>query len=59
MSPKKWIEATDAIGLVSRAGRYGGTYADEADMLNVVLFGKTAILMARKFESHIKGEATR
>ena len=27
MSPKKWIEATDAIGIVSRAGRYGGTFA--------------------------------
>lgn len=28
MSPKKWIEATDAIGIVSKAGRYGGTYAN-------------------------------
>lgn len=27
MSPKKWIEATGAIGLLSKAGRYGGTYA--------------------------------
>ena len=27
MSPKKWIEAIDAIGIVSKAGRYGGTYA--------------------------------
>lgn len=27
MSPKKWIEATDAIGIISKAGRYGGTYA--------------------------------
>ena len=27
MSPKKWIEATDAIGIVSKEGRYGGTYA--------------------------------
>ncbi len=27
MSPKKWIEATDAIGIVSKAGRYGGTFA--------------------------------
>lgn len=23
MSPKKWIEATNAIGIVSKAGRYG------------------------------------
>jgi len=27
MSPKKWIEGTNAIGIVSKAGRYGGTYA--------------------------------
>ncbi len=27
MSPKKWIEATNAIGIVSKAGRCDGTYA--------------------------------
>ena len=27
MTPNKWIESTDAIGIVSKAGRYGGTYA--------------------------------
>ena len=27
MSPKKWIEHTNAIGIVSKSGRYGGTYA--------------------------------
>lgn len=27
MAPKKWIEDTNAIGIVSRTGRYGGTYA--------------------------------
>ncbi len=27
MSPTRWIEATNAIGLVCQAGRYGGTYA--------------------------------
>ena len=28
LTPKKWVEATDAIGIQSRAGRYGGgTYA--------------------------------
>lgn len=27
MSPKKWIETTNAIGIVSKSGRYGGTYA--------------------------------
>ena len=27
MSPQKWISATNAIGIVSKSGRYGGTYA--------------------------------
>ncbi len=27
MTPSKWIEQMDAIGIVSKAGRYGGTYA--------------------------------
>lgn len=27
MTPNKWIESTDAIGIVSKAGRYWGTYA--------------------------------
>jgi len=72
MTPKKWIEATNAIGIVSKPGRYGGTfskinykihtdaikenlipreitkqqasviYANEADLLNVALFGMTS-----------------
>jgi hypothetical protein len=27
LTPKKWIESTNAIGLISKSGRYGGTYA--------------------------------
>lgn len=27
LSPKRWIEATHAVGLISQSGRYGGTYA--------------------------------
>lgn len=27
LSPQKWIEATAAIGIVSKSGRYGGTFA--------------------------------
>ena len=27
MTPSKWIESTGAIGIVSKSGRYGGTYA--------------------------------
>jgi hypothetical protein len=27
MTPKKWIETTNAIGITSKSGRYGGTFA--------------------------------
>lgn len=27
MSPKKWVEGTDSVGIIARSGRYGGTYA--------------------------------
>ncbi len=27
LTPKKWIEKTNAIGIISQTGRYGGTYA--------------------------------
>ncbi len=27
LTPRQWIDATHAIGLVSKSGRYGGTYA--------------------------------
>ena len=27
MTPKRWIESTHAIGIVSKTGRYGGTFA--------------------------------
>jgi hypothetical protein len=27
MTPKKWIESTNVIGIISKSGRYGGTFA--------------------------------
>jgi len=27
LSPKQWAEKTGAIGIISKSGRYGGTYA--------------------------------
>ncbi len=27
LTPKKWIEATNSIGIISKSGRHGGTYA--------------------------------
>lgn len=29
LSPKRWIESTGAIGITSKAGRYGGTFAHQ------------------------------
>ncbi len=29
LTPKQWIEKTNAVGLASKAGRYGGTYAQK------------------------------
>jgi len=27
LTPKQWISKTNAIGIISKSGRYGGTYA--------------------------------
>nr|WP_091691938.1 KilA-N domain-containing protein [Algoriphagus locisalis] len=27
LTPKKWIESTNAVGIISKSGRYGGTFA--------------------------------
>ena len=27
LSPKKWTDATNAVGIIAKSGRYGGTYA--------------------------------
>ncbi|MEA2056761.1 MAG: KilA-N domain-containing protein [Patescibacteria group bacterium] len=29
LSPQKWIEKTNATGIISKSGRYGGTFANE------------------------------
>jgi hypothetical protein len=29
LTPKKWISATNAIGIISKSGRYGGTFAHQ------------------------------
>jgi len=34
LTPKQWIEKTGAIGIVSKSGRYGGTYAHK-DIANL------------------------
>ena len=52
MSVKEWIEATGAIGLVSKAGRYGGTYAhrDIAFEFGTRISPRFKILLIREFQ---------
>lgn len=37
MSPTKWIESVNAIGIVTKAGRYGGTYAHSDIALEFII----------------------
>ena len=52
LSPKQWIEATNAIGMISKAGRYGGTYAhkDIAYHFGMWLSPKFSLLVIREFD---------
>lgn len=53
LSPKKWIEATKAIGIISKSGRYGGTYAHKDIAL------KFASWISVEFELYIVKEFQR
>ena len=33
LTPKQWIEKTNATGIISKAGRYGGTYANVSQLV--------------------------
>ncbi len=33
MTPTRWIEKMNAIGITSKAGKYGGTYASDVDVI--------------------------
>jgi KilA-N domain len=52
MSPKKWIELTGAIGLVSQPGRNGGTLAHKDIALNFCywLSPKFQIYLIKEFQ---------
>ncbi|MDR7856816.1 KilA-N domain-containing protein [Tissierella sp.] len=44
LTPKQWIEGTSAIGIISKAGRYGGTYAHNSvkEVLEPLFGSKTS-----------------
>lgn len=53
LSPKKWTDATNAIGIVAKSGRYGGTYAHKDIAL------KFASWISVEFELYIVKEFQR
>lgn len=53
LSVKEWVFKTNAIGIVSKAGRYGGTYAhkDIAFEFGMWISPKFKLLLIKEFES--------
>ena len=49
---KNWIEATNAIGLKAKAGRYGGTYAykDIAFHFGMWISPKFQLLLVKEYQ---------
>jgi hypothetical protein len=61
LSVKNWIEATSAIGITAKAGRYGGTYAhkDIAFHFGMWISAKFQLLLVKEFQrlkTNIKNE---
>lgn len=52
LSVKNWVEATNAIGIAARAGRYGGTYAhkDIAFHFGMWISPKFQLLLVKEFQ---------
>ena len=58
LSVKEWVEKTNAIGITSKAGRYGGTYAhkDIAFEFGMWVSPKFKLLLIKEFERLKKEE---
>jgi len=58
LSVKEWVEKTNAIGITSKAGRYGGTYAhkDIAFEFGMWISPKFKLLLIKEFEKLKKEE---
>ncbi|MCB0843190.1 MAG: KilA-N domain-containing protein [Bacteroidetes bacterium] len=61
ISPKQWIEETGAIGLLSKAGRYGGVYGhkDIAYNFGMWLSPKFSLLVITEFDRLKREEYSR
>ena len=60
ISVKEWTEKTNAIGIISKVGRYGGTYAhkDIAFEFGMWISPKFKLLLIKEFERLKKQEQT-
>jgi len=58
LSVKEWVEKTNAVGITSKAGRYGGTYAhkDIAFEFGMWISPKFKLLLIKEFERLKKEE---
>jgi hypothetical protein len=62
MSPKRWIEATNAIGIISKSGRYGGgvfAHRDIAFEFATWLSAKFKFYLVKEFDRLKNDEARR
>ena len=61
LSVKEWTQKTNAIGIISKAGRYGGTYAhkDIAFEFGMWISPKFKLLLIKEFERLKKQEQSR
>ena len=52
MTPQKWVESTRAIGIISKAGRYGGTYAHKEIAFEFAswIFVEFKLYLVKEFE---------
>jgi hypothetical protein len=60
LSPQQWIDKTKAVGIVSKSGRYGGTYAhkDIAFHFGIWISPKFQLLLIKEFQ-RLKEEENR
>ena len=52
LSPKKWIDTTNAIGLIAKSGRYGGTYAHKDIAFNLLAELKNRLKISTLIPQH-------
>ncbi len=61
LSVKQWIESTNAVGIIAKAGRYGGTYAhkDIAFQFGMWISPRFQLLLIKEYQRLKEDENTR